>query len=652
MKKKIKGLFKNWIYCLFLITVIAIIIRSIPAWTNSAWGCDFGIYYGLAKSFVESGGEWFNPYAGWGNSYNYFPVLYAIVGFAHWITGIDVLIIMTRLIPIFGGLTVLIFYFVVHELTKDKKVALLSSLFLAVLPFHVYQTSHASPLTLGHFFMMLCIFFFLKYRQKIWYFFPLIISTVLLIMSHHLTTYFYLICLIFIILVENASSNEWTNWVKKDVLYTLFTSGLIFSYWAFVATPVFETFIIEGISIGSFTINSTIIVILFYIFFICLFGFILIIRRINAFLKDLGKKNKTVFWKFIWHFIGLNIFYKKKQHSIRKSILIFLTTLIVIYSIMIIFSFFKLPWTNFTFTPTSIAYSAPLLFVFAFWISGFRETWNIKNGLFIRGWTLALIASLLFTSLTDNQTIFPHRHFEYLMAPVAIVAVLGINRIFLNLDYKKLSKKFRKRLHIVKSKIKDKDKKRISQKKSLLHAFVIVILVTTNALSVYPSHESLGQSYEKITTEDISAIEWISENLNKNTSRISSDHRLERMIEAEGLNTTQDEMLSLWAEPVENKAEYISELYRIGENYTFNHVTHVLIDDIMKNIVVHVVFRTEGINMTHESYEKFSPPIFEMVHESKSVEINPENGEPLHWARVFKINWSYLWKSSSLKDIT
>ena len=645
---KYNDLLKNWVFWLIVITGIAIIIRSIPAWTNAAWGCDFGIYYGLSKSFIESGGELYNPYTGWGSSYNYFPVLYAITGFAHWVTGIDILVIMTRLVPIFGGLSVLIFYFVVFEFTRDKKLAILSALFLAVLPFHVYQTSHASPLTLGHFFMMLCLYFFVKYRQRIWYIYPLFISTVLLIMSHHLTTYFYLICLLFIVFIENSGKNEWSLWLKKDIIYILFTSGLVFSYWAFIATPVFEGFMGRGISLGIFTVKSVFTVILFYVLFALIFVIIRLIRRYNSLIYRLKQKNKSRFVTFIIKILWIvNPLIKKEQNTVRKRIYLFLVTLLICYTIMFTFLVVKMPWTNFSFTPLSVVYSTPLLIVLAFGIAGIRDTWYIKNGAVIRGWFYALIASLLYASFTNNKTIFPHRHLEYIMAPLAVIAVLGINGIFLNLDYKKLSKQIRKKLHITKSKT------RIIRKKPLLYTYLIAILLATNALSAYLAHESLGQSYEVITAEDISAVEWISENLDKNTSIITSDHRLERMMEAEGFNTTQDQAIAIWAEPVENKNEYISELFRVGENYTYNHITHVLIDDIMKNKMIHmVVSQREAINMTQESYEKFSPPFFELVHESKTVEIDPVLGEPVHWARVFKINWSYFWDNPGLKTLS
>ena len=95
---KLAGIAKSWVFWLIVVTGIAIILRSLPAWTNAAWGNDFGIYYGLTNSFVESG-ELINDYVGWGSSYQYFPVLYTVTGIAHWITGIDVLVIMPKSYP-------------------------------------------------------------------------------------------------------------------------------------------------------------------------------------------------------------------------------------------------------------------------------------------------------------------------------------------------------------------------------------------------------------------------------------------------------------------------------------------------------------------------------------------------------------------------
>ena len=69
---------------------------------------DFGIYFSLTNALVENG-ELYNSYNGWGLSYQYFPILYAITGSFHWLTGADVLLILPKIAPIFGGLSVLIF---------------------------------------------------------------------------------------------------------------------------------------------------------------------------------------------------------------------------------------------------------------------------------------------------------------------------------------------------------------------------------------------------------------------------------------------------------------------------------------------------------------------------------------------------------------
>ena len=279
------GFLKSWYFWLFCISCIAIVIRSIPAWTNAAWGCDFGIYYGLTNSFVENK-ELFNSYTGWGGSYQFFPMLYAITALVHWITGLSVLTILPKLAPLFGGLSIFIFYFIVYELLKDRKMALLASMFLAVLPFHVYQTSHAAPLTIGHFFMMLSLYLFLKYRHNIRYIIPLICSTILLVMSHHLTTYFYLISLVTIVFIENSAKKKWTPTVHRDVGYILLTSGIVFSYWMIIAKPVFEHFMAHGLQFWLFRLNSLSTLMLFYIGFFLLFAFIWIKRRYNLFLKN------------------------------------------------------------------------------------------------------------------------------------------------------------------------------------------------------------------------------------------------------------------------------------------------------------------------------------------------------------------------------
>ena len=602
--KKLTNIVNNWIFWLIVITGLAIIIRSIPAWTNAAWGCDFGIYYGLSNSLVENQAL-FNSYSGWGSSYQYFPVLYAIVGASHWITGIDVLTIMPKIAPIFGGLSVLIFFFVVNELLEDRKKALFASLLFAVMPFHVYQTSHASPLTIGHFFMMLSFYFFIKFRKNTKYVIPLFVSTGLLIMSHHLTTYFYLVSLVFIVFVENASIRNWTQSLKKDIVYVLITSGLIFSYWMFVATPIFDDFMRSGFKIAGIKIDPAITITLFYIGFFSLFLLILIKRR-------------------------LNLFTKKNKPNPKSAIIRFSLALIVCLSAMSIFLLVKLPWTNFSFTTLSIIYSIPLIIVIAFAVAGFRHTRFIKNGYFIRGWLLGLTLSFIYGLITNSNIILPHRHLEYMMAPLSIIAIYGISTIFLDIKYEKIQSIFERIQPLKRPAIYFFREPRLFKKPQLIFLFVIIFLVSANAVTVYPSHVALNASYEAITSENIDAIYWIENNLEKQNTVIASDHRLARMCEAVGFKTTVDEATLIWVKS--DLKDYLPELMGIGKNYS--RISHVIIDDIMKDKVVHVGFG-KIFYFTEKSYEKFSNPPFKLLYRIK-------NSDSEHWTEIYSVDWQYI----------
>jgi hypothetical protein len=536
-------------------------------------------------------------------------MLYAVTGIVHWITGLNVITIMPKIAPIFGGLSILIFYFIVYELIGNKKIALLSSLILTVLPFHAYQTSHASPLTMGHFFLMLSMYLFIRYRKDIRYIIPLLISTLLLIMSHHFTTYIYLISLFFIIFIENASMKEWTSHIKLDILYFFIASGSIFTYWAFIAKPVYENFMSSGLKIGNFQIESLLTIIIFYLLFLLSFS-------------------------IIWAKRKLNFYSYKKDTNAKSSLLKFFIALIIFFSIMCLFMFIKLPWTNFSFTPLSIFYSLPLLIIFAFGVAGFRKTRFIKNGFFIRGWLIGLLLSFIYGILTNNWTLYPHRHLEYIMIPLSIISIYGIRNIFLNIHHEDILKLSRK-LPDISSNIFDYHRKiRLMRKRQIIYLVAIIFIVTTNAVSIYPSHQALNESFEAITNEDLSVIDWMKENIDNSSTIIATDHRLARLAESAGFNTTLDETILLW-EAV-NLSGYVKEIFGINKNHS--RITHVIIDNIMMERVVHVGFG-RSVYMTNESYEKFLFEPFELIYKNTTLNLNLEEE---YWTEIYKINWPYI----------
>jgi hypothetical protein len=252
---------------------------------------------------------------------------------------------------------------------------------------------------------------------------------------------------------------------------------------------------------------------------------------------------------------------------------------------------------------------------------------------------------LLYATVTQNGIILAHRHFEYLMEPLAIFIVFGIGEIFSDPEYKELlsglwkSKEFN---------MKNLSKKiTISKNKKWINLILIFLLVISLASTAYSSYKSLNAGDEEITREDMNTIGWMSENLDKNTTMIASDHRLARMAEAYGFNTTQDKTIDLW--DAVTLDQYVDELMGIGKAHS--RITHIIIDDKMKNVIVHVY---EGIDrrMINETlgdakyaaYDKFKQEPFELIYENATIQIDQATKEPVHWAQVYAVNWTYLEK--------
>jgi len=561
---------------------------------NAAWGGDFGIYYGLTSRFVENQ-QIFNEYNGWGSMYNYFPVLYIFSAFGHWITGFDLLWVMPKIAPIFGGLTVFIFYFIVYDITKRRDLALLSSLFLAVIPFHVYQTSHAAPLTMGHFFMMLSCYLFLKYMNQKKYLLPLMISTVFLIMSHHLTTYFFLITIFFVVVIKSIHTD--LRNMYRDVIYVIVASAITFSYWIFIATPVFSTFMSNGLSISSYFV-----ILLFYVsLFGCLFGIS-------------SMKNKKS--KYIYNLKKRLIF--NPAYSRKRALIYFTAGFVFILCAEIVFLFVNFPVSGIRLKPLSILYSIPMLLFIGFGCLGVEYLKNVKNRWFFQAWLCAILSSFIYSLVTVNTTLFPDRHVEYLTVPASLFAAVGLLYFF------------RLREHKVSFSVK----KQLSYP-SIQVLFVLVVcgLVFSNAVAVYPVYTSLEWMDESIPNETANAINWISDNLKGNNTVVATDLRLSKMIWAEGINATFEGTNDTWM-----CNTWVGCVADFDAEKGHQKVTFVLIDDVMRDVSVNVRV-TQSIYMTNESYLKFSQEPFRLVYRNATV--NQDNNE-INWAEVYSVNWTFI----------
>ncbi|HDO19439.1 MAG TPA: hypothetical protein ENG74_01800 [Thermoplasmatales archaeon] len=567
---------------LFIAVVLGITIRSLPAWTNAAWGNDFGIYYGITTSILREQ-RLFIDYDGWGSSYQYFPTLYILSIMAHLATGIDILWLMPRIAPIVGGLTVLVIYYIVVYLFRDRKLALLSSFLLAIAPFHVYQTSHAAPLTMGHFFMLLCMYYFIRCikgnRTSMIFLIPL---TLLLVLSHHLTTYFYLISVDAIFLV----SLVWKRRTEKNdyllMCYVLFASLTTFGYWALVAKPVFYNFIPSGFPLVPYQTIT--------LYFALLIGGFLLVTKSETTREKLFK-----------------LITRPSKSGYKSKIVL---SFILILSIESFFMLIPLPGVMVKINALTIIYSIPIALLFSFGVAGLTLLKKTGEGLIVRWWFISIFMSFVYSIVYRETSIYPDRHIEYLVVPLSIAAAISLNRYLHDVRPLPISLPS------------------LSRTRSAIGVTLVISIILSNMIVVYPAFDSINAADERITECCMSAIEWLKENIN-DSSVIASDHRLSMLLWANGFSTVSEETNLTWT--AKSWDDCKDELKLLN-------VSYILLDDIMKEKIVNVgVGKYYEIN--NESYEKFGREPFELVYRNATYD---SEGNEIRWAEIYFINWSCI----------
>jgi hypothetical protein len=332
----------------------------------------------------------------------------------------------------------------------------------------------------------------------------------------------------------------------------------------------------------------------------------------------------------------INPFRAPSYPSIKSRIYFVIGGIIGFVLIMGLFTLVDMPWLQFKFPVETILLSLPLITATGFGVAGFRFTAIVKNGQFVRGWLIALMISLFYGLITNSNILLPHRHFEYIMYPLAVIAAYGIGATFSDPDYTILLTKLKDRKEYFVHQFSRE--KKITYKNRLFNLIVIILLVALMGSTVYSVHQSLNQSMEEITRADLNALEWMEQNLDKNSSLIASDHRLERMCEASGFNATKDEALIIWE--AETFDEFINELLGIGKNYS--RITHIFLDNIMVDNLVHLSIKHGTSYMTEPSYNKFQSLPFKLVYPEEQLYYDPLTNNPISWAEIYEVDWEYI----------
>lgn len=563
-----------------ILTGFAILIRALPMYLHAAWGVDFGIYLGLTNSFVETN-QLIAAYDGWGSSYNYFPILYTMAAGIHTISGLSIVQSLSVVAPIIGGLTVTVFYFTTKELTKDKKIALIAAGLLATTTFHIYQTSHAAPLVMGHFFMMLSFYFLIRFIKGKSAMIPLLGTSALLILSHHFTTYFYIISATAIILTTIANKKTEKKAAHQYILYAVLVSGMAFGYWRYVAIPVYDHFMN-----GHLFLSSIQVVLVYYL---GLFIGYIMCRKVRR-IRDSITKSKP-----------------EKEPQIEKRVAIYFCIMLVIALGLMIFG---IPGTHIPFNAITVIISIPLFIVLSFGIIGFSMLKRKAQGLIVFPWLLAVIGSLVYS--VTFQELFPDRHLEYLIVPLCIAAAIAMHHYVVDTSSDKLKK-------IKKISIKQYSFHLTTQQ---LRWMAIIVVLLSNAIVAYPTIDSLDMVDESISNSDIAAMEWMQENLDNETSIITSDHRLAVLSWAYGFNMSFEEVNHTWE--ANTTEEMMHELDALK-------TTHVIIDDVMVDTVVNVKVGDYDF-MTNKSYDKFKENPFTLLYRNATY---GHDGQIEHWAEIY-----------------
>jgi 4-amino-4-deoxy-L-arabinose transferase-like glycosyltransferase len=580
---------------LWAVVLGAVVIRSFPGWIYPAWGNDYGIYFGITQDFVDNP-QFFRPYSGWGTSYVYFPVLYATTAAVHGLTGLDVAFLMPKVAPVFGGLTILIIYLIVKNLFRHREAALLAAAFLAANPFQLYQTSHAAPMTMGHFFLCLSVLFFIMQRKDRFWTGPLYISTALLIGSHHLGTYFYILFVFTALVWRNLQSKEWTENLKEELFYFLATVTLTFCYWILIATPVFRADFASALPIGSWTTVG-----LFYVLVAAVFAAIPFLRRSERF-------RRFTAWKLWWP--------TPREDAVKVG-----ATVAACVAFSAVFTFIPIYGSNFTFLPAATLFLMPLFFVLGLSVVGYRYLDRFPDRGYVKAWLLSTTASFLFAVVTRNQAIYSFRHLEYFAYPLSMLAGVAAWEMW---GY--LGPGAGCRVPGAGSK---KPPGRWTPGRKWF-AIGLVALVLASGGTAYSVQSTTSQYEESISPEVFGAADWMKENVHTNLS-VASDHRVSQIIWSRGFKVTSDE--AYWIFFAEDWTGALGELNGTGK--TYGKVGFVVIDDVMREKGVQSNLNETPRPITDRYYAKFSQEPFDLLYRSQSADGSK-------WAEVYSVDWEYI----------
>jgi 4-amino-4-deoxy-L-arabinose transferase-like glycosyltransferase len=554
---------KKWVLLsLFAIFFLAVFLRLFPLTQYAIWGSDSGEYYYITTQ-LTSDGYVSTDYDGWGFGYPYFPGMFYLSGAFHFLTGIDILWALILVIPVVASLSVLLVFFIAKLLFKSDGAGLLASTFVAVAMPHVFATSHPMPGSLGDVLLLSSIILLLLSFKNSKFIPLLILSALALTITHHLSSFFLFIAVFGGLFVKELLQQEDKKDTRLYWMFLIFFLTILILYWTIFAPPFTERVVSSAFDLPLWVVFSIGYLILFSAFIL-----IKLRRRIN--------------WT-----------YKPKFPKAHKQLMLYLLLLFILIFVLFFMALIKIPGTDIQLSLGVALLFSPLVVFLAFTSVGAGYLRFFRGGIAVYGWIVALVLSLLMAIVTSNRVLLTYRHPQYLMPPLALVIGLGMVMMFNAFNNKKSYKK-------------------------LLLVGLIGILLGLTSLSAYPSKEVMGGFQEGTSQEDMQAVFWARESLNKGAT-VATDHRMSSMLFGfADLNATWDEAdKTLHASSYE---ECRGEIESISIPSGEKPIDYVMLDDDIKSGVA--LLQWENAEpMSLEAKKKFETWPFVKLYEANGVEV-------------------------------
>ncbi len=634
MRERVKALFGDWRFHLAWITILSVVLRSIPAWIYSGWGNDFGIYYSITIEFLDKKNPLYEYPAVWGSSgYGDFPVFYLIILGIYLVTGADPRTLVLRVPPVFGGLTVVPLFFISYYLTKRRSISLLAALLLAINPIHMYQTSMPYFLTVAHLFLLISIYFFIRWKDDSKWLYPLIPFSVILLLSHHLTTYIFIISMLGISISLSVVGKISYKTIKSYFLFISIFSAITFAYWVLRVKGMYSFLSSPYHGLLPWYVTPG----LFFVLLAFLYRLSLRYRISpqDAIIERISRlKVSSVF-----------------ALSLSLGILFFIALAI-----------FELQGYNIQ--PTSVLYSIPFLATLGFMGVGLSRLYINRNVLYIVGGWLGAITVSAFAGIVAKSLI-PWRHVEYMMEPLSIVGAIGIlvvmeSEVFSKVEIKRrIITLFNTPIHVIthihsadmcgrlahtyqmtgespKGTVEYSIIYPLGKRMKVLFISIIVFIVVMTGITAFPLMGKVAPPAQEVSDVVMSAVVYLDEYGNRNYT-VATSHKIGTLIAAYGFNSSFEYDYKIWNST--SWRDCLDEL--MGLNGTYPPIGYVIITREMFEDGVYGYGDLENpiappVMMTNESYEKFKREPFELIFENHTLTYDD-------WVEIYSVNWTYIY---------